>query len=540
MPACHSRRRPLPAFLLALAVLAGTGGAARADSAQQRLDRVFQPWANETTPGCVVGVAQPGQAPRIHAYGMADLERTVPLKADSVLEAGSVSKQFTAAAVMVLVHDGKLRLTDNVRTVVPELPDYGSPITIEQLLNHTSGLRDWGTVGEIAGRSRSNVQYDHDRVLEIIHRQRKLNYQPGAEFSYTNTGYNLLAIIVERVSGQTLNAFSRQRLFEPLNMNATMWRDDFRRLVPGRALAYGKSGKSYALDQPMENVYGNGGLLTTAADLLTWNAALDSGALAALIGPDFTVQGKLNDGHVLQYARGLFVSTYRDQREIAHSGATAGYRAWLARFPDRHLSVALLCNRGDANPGVLGHMVADIFLDDAPPMPVPPPAGSASPPAGLFVNTATGEFLRLVADGPNLRMGGRLFPPYGGDVFSDGFTKIRFTQACCFELESGGETTRFQAATPLRSPAESLSAYEGSYTSPDLELTFTVVADGARLRVERPAAAPVLLTPGDPDGFEGADGVTVRFQRDKRGQVSGMDFSAPRVRHLGFERKPRR
>jgi CubicO group peptidase (beta-lactamase class C family) len=202
---------------------------------------------------------------------MADLEYDVALRPDSIFEAGSVSKQFTAAAVLSLAQQGKLSIDDPARKYIPELPDYGSPLTIRHLLNHTSGLRDWVSVEAIAGWPRTTRAYTQAHVLDILSRQRALNYPPGAEYSYSNSGYNLAAMIVERVAGKPFSAFTREVIFTPLGMSSTSWRDDFRRIVKGRAIAYSENGGTIRQLMPFEDVHGNGGLLTTVGDLLKWN-----------------------------------------------------------------------------------------------------------------------------------------------------------------------------------------------------------------------------------------------------------------------------
>ena len=204
---------------------------AAAPAAVPAIDEVLAEWTS-STPGCTVGVELDGKTVLEKGFGMADLERGVPNAAQTIFEAGSVSKQFTAAAVLLLARDGKLSLDDPVRKVVPEIPDYGTPVTIRQMLTHTSGLRDWGSVAGIGGWPRTTREYTHAHVLDILSRQQSLNFQPGTRWSYSNSGYNLSAIIVSRVSGMSFAAFTRQRIFEPLGMSHTSWRDDHTRLVP--------------------------------------------------------------------------------------------------------------------------------------------------------------------------------------------------------------------------------------------------------------------------------------------------------------------
>jgi CubicO group peptidase (beta-lactamase class C family) len=232
---CNPARAARTAFLM-LVLLPQPARPQAVDTA--RVDRLFRQWDTTQSPGCAVGVAADGRTLLARAWGMADLEHDIPNTAATIFEAGSVSKQFTAAAVILLAQQGRLTLDDDVRTHVPELPDYGPTITIRHLLTHTSGLRDWGSVAAIAGWGRGVRTHTHDHVLDILARQRGLNFEPGAEYSYSNSGYNLLAIIVSRVSGSSFADFSRTHIFEPLGMKDTQWRDDYRRIARGRASAY--------------------------------------------------------------------------------------------------------------------------------------------------------------------------------------------------------------------------------------------------------------------------------------------------------------
>ena len=348
------------------------------------VDRVFARFDSATTPGCAVGVDRAG-APRFtRAFGRADLEHDVPNSPETIFEAGSVSKQFTAAATVLLALDGKLGLDDDVRKYVPELPTYERPVTIRHLLNHTSGLRDWGEIAGLAGWPRGSRVHTHDDVLDIARRQRALNYPPGDRYSYTNTGYNLLAIIVSRVSGQSFASFSNERLFKPLNLTHTQWRDDYRRIVKGRAQAYSPTrGGQWELEMPFENVHGNGGLLTTVSDLLTWTAMLERPTPQwKRMVDSMHVRGILTKGDTIEYALGLFVTKYRGLPMVDHSGATAGYRAELGRFPGRGLAVAVLCNAANATATRYATRIADEILGSA----LGPVA--AAPPRPLTDTTA--------------------------------------------------------------------------------------------------------------------------------------------------------
>ena len=350
------------AMILAVLVAAGSRHPLAAADAAEDVDRIFAPFTS-STPGCAVGVGVDGRPVLARGYGMADLEHDIPVTADTIFEGGSLSKQFTAAAVLVLAREGRLALDDAVRRYIPELPDYGTPLTIRHMLNHTSGLRDWGSLEGIAGWPRTTRAYTHAHVLDIVSRQRALNFTPGTHWSYSNTGYNLAAILVSRVAGVPFAEFTRARLFEPLGMTHTSWRDDFTRIVRNRAIAYDadQASRSYRIEMPFENVHGNGGLLTTVGDLLKWNEHFWSPAIgdAAFVAEQQTPV-TFSDGAGHGYGLGLMIDRRRGVTQIDHSGSTAGYLAHLARYPDQHVSVAVLCNVSNADATQRAYDVADV------------------------------------------------------------------------------------------------------------------------------------------------------------------------------------
>jgi CubicO group peptidase (beta-lactamase class C family) len=391
-------------LILAVVVLAQPvipaqqGAVATAPAPAAAVDEVFAKWTS-ATPGCAVGVAVGGKPVLMKAYGMADLERDVRNTPETIFEGGSLAKQFTAMAVELLAHDGKLSLDDPVRKYVPELPDYGKPLTIRHMLNHTSGLRDWGSVASIAGWPRTTREYTHAHVLEIVSRQKSLNFDPGTKWSYSNTGFNLSAIIVSRVSGMPFSQFSKQRIFDPLGMKHTSWRDDHTRIVKGRAIAYSLDNGEYKIEMPFENVHGNGGILTTVGDLLAWNENFVTPKVGnpKLIA-EMTNVGHFNDGKPLAYGLGLFVEEHRGVHNVYHSGSTAGYRAHINRFPATHTSVAVLCNGSNGDASRSANRVSDLYLGDrlTPAPPAQPPASQppamTPPPSAAQLSAVTGNY----------------------------------------------------------------------------------------------------------------------------------------------------
>jgi CubicO group peptidase (beta-lactamase class C family) len=509
------------------------------------VDSVFQDLDKPNAPGCSVGVQHEGAQPILRGYGSADLEHNAAITPSTVFEAGSVSKQFTAASILMLAGEGKLALNDDVHKYIPELPDYGERITIDELLSHTSGLRDWGDVEALGGWPRTSRVYTLKEVLEVAARQKHLNYKPGTAYSYTNTGYNLLAIIVERVSTKSLAQFSRERFFEPLRMSHTQWRDDFRRVVKDRAIAYQQKDGVYRQQMPFEDAYGNGGLLTTVGDLLRWNSALAEGELGSFVTVEIQRQAHLDTGHLIAYARGLFVETYQGVREVAHSGATAAYRAWLGRYPEQHLSIAVLCNAGNANAPLLAHKVAALFLPAAEPAspPIAPLTADQAPRAGLYVDLRMGMPLRLevrdgalwVADGPALvavsptefRAGTVIFRFHGND---------RVTRET-----AEGDVLEYRRTPAWQPIPRDLATFAGEYKSEEAMASYRVSTRNNTVVIapEGRMSEELILHPIFADSFEFADDYVqgvLHFTRDSKGGVSGFEMSDARVRALGFQR----
>lgn len=533
-------------FIAVAIVLSAANGsiAAAVPDMDRAIDVLFQQWNKPDVPGCAVGVA-PGDSPElVRSYGSADLEHDVAISPATIFEAGSVSKQFTAASILLLAEDGKLGLADDVRKYLPELPDYGAPITIDNLLSHTSGLRDWSGVVTMAGWPRTTRVYTNADVLDIAARQRGLNFTPGTHYSYTNTGYNLLAIIVERVSHDTLAQFSRKRLFEPLGMSHTQWRDDFSRVVKGRAIAYTRS-QGYRQLMPFEDAYGNGGLLTTVGDLLRWNEALTAGKLGKFVTSGLQRQATLQDGHPIAYARGLYVKSYHGEQEVSHSGATAGYHSWLGRYPQAHLSIAVLCNTDDANSDALGHAVADLYLPKEP----PPILANLRPDqlaerAGLYISTWQQQPLRLELQGGVLRVShGPALVPTSMSEFKAGPSTYRFIDNDRVVREGpDGEALEFRRTAPWQPQSPQLTQFVGRYRSDEALASYQVdVVDGrlvATLPERRDAA--LILSPIYADTFAPADRShpLVHFSRDPKGSVRAFEIRDAPIYGLAFSRIP--
>jgi CubicO group peptidase (beta-lactamase class C family) len=469
--------------LLSFALALGAGVAAQRPPAwAPQADAIFADVADPGAAGCAMAVYRDGRIVYERGYGIADLEHDVPITPASVFYVGSLSKQFTAFAVALAASEGKLSIDDDVRKWLPELPDYGTRLDVGHLLHHTSGLRDYNTLFDIAGR-RNDEAFDNQIVLGIIARQRALNFPPGEQYLYSNSGYVLLSHIVERATGTPLAAYAKTRIFEPLGMRDTQFYDDVTRVVKNRAFAYERTAAGGVRDNtPHSQRTGAGGVLTTVRDLLAWDNNFyepkvgTKALIAAMQQP-----GALKSGKPLTYAYGLQIDKYRGLPIVEHGGSLGGYRAHLIRFPVERTSVACLCNFGTSDPGGRARRVADAVLRDR------------------FTSAAPS---RTAAGAPDARAGGSV---------------VKLT-------------------------AEQIRQYVGRYDSEELDTTFVFDADGGTLRLKRERdAAPASLGALAVDRF-GFRGMVIRFLRENGpggpgSNVTGLAVDAGRVEDIRFSRR---
>jgi CubicO group peptidase (beta-lactamase class C family) len=517
------------------------------------VDKIFG-WVKPGMPGFVAAASQDGKLMVNRAYGLADLERNVPLTTESLLDAGSIRKQFVAAAVLLLVEDGKLSLTDDVRKHIPQLHDFGHTVTIDHLLTHTSGIRDWVPL--------LNWTSGDPTAMSMILRQRTLNFVPGTEWSYSNSGYVLLPEIVARASGMKFSEFLHTRVLDPLGMKHSRYIDDPDVVIQNRALAYEPQGNPaggvWKADMRLGNARGGAGaLFTTAADLVIWNDALAAGRLNKFVTEKIQEPARLSNGRKLTYARGLSLLTEKDVRIVLHSGGAAAYRSFAAHFVDQRVSAAVLCNAGeasDARDDFAGH-IFDMLTGKAlmQPSSTPPAAAGitgvdVTAKAGLFFNERTNEPLRLVANngrlsiaggGPLITVAADRFRParVRTDFMSNDSFELQFLSNDQFELKSmEGGTTRYRRAQPYTPTAEDLKAFAARYESDELRAEFRVEAAPQGLITylnDRPA---LEFRPVDRDTFQRGM-QTLRFHRDATGKVVGFDVTNPVFRNVKFTKR---
>ncbi|HEV8583104.1 MAG TPA: serine hydrolase domain-containing protein [Thermoanaerobaculia bacterium] len=542
-------------------LVVGPAGAAETSDLAARVDAVFADYAKPGSPGCALAVIKDGSIAYEKGYGLASVELGVPITPKTVFDIGSTSKQFTAASILLLAQDGKLSLDDDIHKYVPELPDYGVPVTIRHLLHHTSGMRDYINVMFLGGINVEDWTTDADALAALV-RQKTLDFKPGEEHSYSNSGYFLLSIIVKRVSGKSLKDFAQERIFTPLGMTTTHYLNDHMEVVPGRASSYEpRPDGGFAVQSANWEQTGDGAVQTTVEDLAKW----DQNFYTPKVGGTWLIEqlqttGTLNNGEKITYARGLAVEEYRGLRRVSHGGAWAGYRAQLMRFPVEKLAVVTLCNLGSADTTGLAQGVANLYLGDrlAPEAAVaasetaPAAAGAVDVArlAGLYWSPAS-DFVRKIYGKE-----GKLFYYRGPESESElapladarflmlgvppGLrAEVSFPQGTPRRMlvsTNGGTPMVFEEVQPVEPKPEELAAYAGTYTSVELDTTWTlaVESDGLVMRGKRGPARP--LRAAFTDAF-GSDFGLLRFTRDGEKKINGFLIGAGRARNLKFERQ---
>jgi CubicO group peptidase (beta-lactamase class C family) len=531
-------------ILLCFSVLVSGSAVSQSIDTLQQIDRLFSGW-NNSTPGGAILVARGNTLLYHKAYGLADLEHLVPTTVETIFESGSVAKQFTAASILLLAKEGKLSLHDEVHKYIPELPIYQKPITLLHLLNHTSGLKDWGSVGSLTGWPRTTRVYTNDLALHIICQQKSLNFNPGSEYSYSNSNYTLLVFIVERVSKQKFADFTKQFFFDPLGMHHTKWRDAFTEVIPNRAIAYFKSNGIYQQNMPFENVHGHGGLLTTTEDLLKWNQLLETHSILGDQAAAWRIdKGILTNGTRIHYAAGITVNRLNDFTEISHSGATAGYRAWLAYYPLKKLSVVFLSNDGNVNIVGIGQKVAQVYLGTLPATTTKPlikvdlPEKEKEKWVGFYRSIRGFDYFSIASKNKQLYSNEKEINTIHQDTLVVGNSKWVWLAPTKILLINPGDTTRYVRVMPADISDKSISSLPGTYSSDEAGITFTMVEKDKKLLLLREPHPSISLTPVFKDAFRDEDFVLYEFKRDKNGAVNRLEVSMSRALKVPFVRVP--
>ncbi|MDE2730817.1 MAG: serine hydrolase [Bacteroidota bacterium] len=523
-------------WLITLAICCGT--------VQAQVDSLLKRWDRLNTPGAAVAVIQNGQVVHKRGYGQASLEHHIPVTPTTVFDAASVSKQFTAYAVAMLAHANKLSLDDNIRTHLPAMPDWGETITIRHLIHHTGGLRDWPGMLAMAGRSMEDV-ISFEEIITMARHQTALNFAPGEQYSYSNTGYALLALIVERVAGMSFREYTDRYIFRPLGMLHTWFQDDHEEQVMNRAYGYTFAEGAYRRVGNGLMGLGSSSLHTTLDNLILWtlnfmSRQIGSDAVHALMEQP----GTLNSGSTTTYAFGQVVGSYRGLRTVSHSGSWAGFRSMLLRIPEHDFSVILLSNTADISAPELVYRIADAYLDLEPAAQPAQTIAHADIDPGAYTGTYDANsalIIRLAHSDSLLQAHLPAAPPVVlQPIGADSFFVPAWNIPVSFSRNTEGTVTHMaalgQSLVRETPPADiHLQPYAGGYYSMELKVNYSLLVRNNALIAVGPRGDEFTLIPAKEDVF-----VTdrwympvVRFMRDADDRLT--HFEASNGRSLGVE-----
>jgi CubicO group peptidase (beta-lactamase class C family) len=527
----------------------------------QAIDSIFTEWNKTDVPGCALGIIREGKLIYAKGYGMANMEYDIPNAASSVFRIGSTSKQFTAASIVLLAEKDKLTLDDNLKSLFPDFPEYAKKITIRHLLNHTSGIRDYLQISYLKGLGDDDY-YTDDNVMKWLINQTDLNFAPGEEYLYSNSGYWLLGQIVKKVAGMNMAEFAKKEIFEPLKMDNTHFHNDHTHIVKNRASGYiPGNNETYKISMTTLDMIGDGGIFTTINDIKKWDDAYyESTVLSREFWSVMTQQGVLNNGQVIDYASGLMIRKYKGLKTVRHGGAFVGFRAELLRFPEQKLSIAIFANRGDANPSRMANQVADILLkdeliekivknDEKVNIDITEDEFQRTQLVGGYeIQPGVVAKLSIKNDSLNvlqtwnkstytlLKVRGNTFQISGNENIRFSFSNLKngFTQTLTV-LQDGRET-RAERKKEVDLSGIDLNDYLGSYYSKELDVTYDFEVENGVLKAGiKEKKSLVDCTISEIDKFTMEFGM-IRFQRTG-GLISSFELDSGRVKKLKFHKK---
>jgi len=529
----------------------------------EQIDEIFAAWDNNNSPGAAVAIVKDGSIIFKKGYGLANLEYDIPIGSNSIFHIASVSKQFTVFSILLLEKQGKLNLDDDIRKFIPEVPDFGKTITLRHLASHTSGLRDQWSLLRMAGWRMDDI-ITKEHILKLVSKQKELNFEPGDEYLYCNTGFTLLAEVVARVSKMSFAEFTNENIFEPLQMNNTLFYDDHEKIVKNRAYSYYADNLGFKKSVLNYANVGATSLFTTVEDLSLWSLNFwDTKVGDKSIIDKMNTPATLNNGKTFGGALGQFVGDFKGIKEIQHGGADAGYRSFLTRFPEEKLSVIVFSNSADFNSGRIAHNVADIYLKDK----IKVESKKNEPKDGkpqetVFVNenilnTYVGEFelqpgftitvtkngnqLSAIATGQATLS---IIPLSVTEFKVDGVeAKIEFIpnggeNINLIKLHQNGQVMDAPRLKPFDKAVVNLSDFKGSYFSEELSTTYHFAVVEGKLMAQHARHESFGLNPVKEDVFAGEASFfgEITFLRDTDNKITGFKVSSGRVRHLKFKK----
>ena len=561
----RAKTRRLLLFLISdLMIAATTFAQSLPDSTVKKINKLFNQWDNKNSPGCAIAIVGNDSILFAKGYGMANLEYDIPIEPSTIFHMASISKQFTAFSIVLLARQGKLHLDDDIHKYLSWFPDLKEKITIRNLLNHTSGIRDQWQLLAISGTRLDDV-ITQDHIIKILSKQQALNFKPGEQYSYSNSGFTMLAEIVRSVTGQSLRKFTDSAIFKPLGMVNTHFHDDYEEIVKNRSYSYYRKDSVHFANSILS--YSNAGatsLFTNLDDMSKWIMNFYTHKVGDQKDIDqLTQKGKLNSGKELNYALGIVSDTYNGWRQFSHGGADAGYRTSLTVFPDLKMGFALFSNLGDVNAGGKLYEVAGLFISDtAKNKTADSPKNMDSSKAALKDTVAIKKFAGNYISDDGMQMNFRLSnKKLYVDAFGRSFllTKAEKDSFSLFIdpgvkfLFSGhatGDTSVFAAFSrdekhllnkyipDTSQPDGLLRTYTGNYYCPELDCKYGIVLKDHKLVLTNNKYSDTRLT------LVGSDHLVDDFWwmnhlliiRNSKKEITGFEVNSGRIQHLRFNK----
>ncbi|MDO5971382.1 serine hydrolase domain-containing protein [Flavivirga aquimarina] len=551
--------KPKYLFILLISFNLVTVQAQLSEIQSQKIDSLFNTWNEENHPGGTLGIMQNGKIIYSKAFGLASLEYQVPNTIGTIFNIASVSKQLTAMGIVLLHEKGKLSIDDDIRKYLPDMPDFGHTITIRHMLHHTSGMRSLHAMLGLAGWRDGDPRTSED-LYRFMLKQKELNFIPGDEYLYCNTGYILMAKIIENVTKEKFPQWMKANVFDPLRMTDTYVEDRYDRIVPNNATSYYGSNDVFFRAVEYWGYVGSGNVHSTTTDLLNWLQNFStptsnwSSAFEMLKTTD-----TLNNGSENNYAFGVNFGNYKAYNKISHGGSIGGFRAYASHYPEEQLSIAVLTNFSSSNSRGIERKIANILLKDkskATPeiakaeisksvisFPLEQLTGKYEIQSGVIANiTIENDSLHVLQEWNNseyniYKTKGNTYQIPKEDNVQFTFSELKDNATQLLSVNQNGRKIDAKRYVEEDLSSISLNDYVGRFYSPELESTLDIILKEDQLigHHGRHGDFPMKLLSTDVleiTGFASVDVV-----RDVENVITGIRISNGRARNVLFEKQ---
>lgn len=517
----------------------------------KKIDAILQSYNKPNSPGLSIGIVKDGTLIYAKGIGLASVEKNIKNDTKTAFSIASIAKQFTASCIWFLMQEKKLSLEDDIRKYLPEMPNYGTPIKIKHLLNHTSGIRNYHTIMDLQGFDYDSEYYNNVTVLQLAFNQKGLNNKPGEKVLYSNTNYNLLTLIIERVSGKNLNEFAKDKLFLPLQMNSSCFKISSTQIIENKAEGYQFTDGKYISNTSSQESYGAGSMASTVEDVLKWIAVLNGTNSKLKSLSKFLIHcEKLENGEKAKYARGVMVDKYKGFQTISHSGFGWGGQSQLITVPEKNIGIIIMTNLESINPTPISYQILDVFINEK--------TIEKSNTKKLYqnenFNTFIGQYKEmnsamkmeifvendtLKAKGSQAKKGIGLlafekskFHRMNNESVTYDFTKNKNHDLI---ISFGGTPFYFKKAQFVKPETVKINEFVGTYYSEELNTTYTFYEKDNKLFLAYKNNENIALSTIEIDEFGNNARTSYQFKRNQNNQIVSMELSSEgTVKNINF------